>query len=573
MRRQAAPSQQGMTTFEMVAGIAGVLVMSMGVFRVLDSGVKGSALCLAEQVQTLSRTGCAARSTRPAASPPTPSVSAENLQKIRDALEGNLFGNVSSGDLRDITNALEQMSPEERNAVIAGLSDAELRGWMDELGGAWGGLSGEEKSRLYGLLAEGLDGEQLARVARAVFDEAPESEQEFIDGVVAHAPPDTKRELIAALTGDIDADAHEDFDVSLGSTTWTKTYGDGETRTVAAALASLGSDGGTQADFDGAVADLAAAGKLDEVLLIATGRVDGTGAVAIGSPSIIRSSFAPGPLIDIIDGAARSDDPEVRRQVLLASSGALESVEFSDEFLQKAGIEGRPETPRILSSLYGLLEVPPPKPEWTPPPSDYGQSDYTDDPGVMLNRLREQNPRVQEAADYYGVDPRAIALVAQVEAKYNNDLARQAGLGRGAGFGQMHDSAAAAIHPEWSPEQSEAARNSAAYAPPLIAADLDAKARAFELATGGQISIRNDPVALAWAYNNSLATVTAEADKARRALEQGQPVVLNLKQGSELGEYGMAGHARRDLEAGVVDDFASSHPPAASPVGYRTETL
>lgn len=137
----------------------------------------------------------------------------------------------------------------------------------------------------------------------------------------------------------------------------------------------------------------------------------------------------------------------------------------------------------------------------------------------------------------------------------------------------MHHSAASAIHPEWSREQSEAARKSAAYAPPLIAADLDAKARAFELATGGQLSIRDDPVALAWAYNNSLATVTAEAEKARQALDQGQPVVLDLKQGSELGEYGMSGHARRDLEAGVVNDFASSHPPARSRVEYRIETL
>jgi hypothetical protein len=559
-----------MTTFEMLAGISGLLVMGVGVFRVLDGGVKSSALCLAEQVRTLSRTGCAAH-----ASPglPPPSVTAENLKKIKDNLGGNLFGNVTTGQLRDIIDDLEQMSPEERNAVIAGLSDEELRAWMDELGGAWGGLSGEEKRRLYGLLAEGLDGEQLARVARAVFAEAPESEHEFIDSVVAHADPATKRELIAAFTEDINADEHEDFDVALGSTTWTKTFGNGETRTVAAVLASLGSEGSTQAEFDAAVADLAAAGKLDEVLLIGTGRVDGTGAVAIGSPSIIRSSFSPGPLIGIIDGAARSDDPEVRRQVLLASSHALASVEFSDEFLQKAGFEDRPETPRILSSLYGLLQVPPPKPEWTPPASELGKGNYDNDPGALLSRLREQNPRVQEAADYYDVDPRAIALVAHVEAKYNNDLARQAGLGRGEGFGQMHHSAASAIHPEWSHEQSVAARNSAAYAPPLIAADLDAKARAFELATGGQLSIRNDPVVLAWAYNNSLATVTAEAEEARRALDQGQPVVLNLKQGSELGEYGMAGHARRDLEAGVVDDFASSQPPAGSPVEYRTETL
>src|SRR5688572_7038921 len=215
MRRHQRRGQRGMTTFEMLAGISGLLVMGVGVFRVLDAGVKSSALCLAEQVRTLSRTGCAAH-----ASPglPPPSVTAENLKKIRDKLDGNLFGNVTTGQLRDIINELEQMSPEERNAVIAGLSDEELRGWMDELGGAWGGLSGEEKRRLYGLLAEGLDGEQLARVARAVFGEAPESEHEFIESVVAHADPATKRELIAAFMDDINADEHEDFDVSLGST-------------------------------------------------------------------------------------------------------------------------------------------------------------------------------------------------------------------------------------------------------------------------------------------------------------------------------------------------------------------
>jgi len=561
MRGHHRRGRRGISTFETIAFIAAILVMSVGVFPVLDAGAKASALCLVEQVRTLSRTACAARPAR-GPEPPPPEVTADNLKKIRELLDGNWFGNVTTGQLREITRAFEQMTPEERNAVIAELTDEELLAWMEEVGGAWGGLDGEEKRQLYGVLAEGLDGEQLARVARAVFEKVPESEQEFIESVIEHADAGTQRELIVALTGDVNAEP-DDFNQNGVTIT---TYGNAETRTVAALLANLGRDGGTQADFDRSVADLAAAGKLDEVLRVGAGRE------TVRSGVVETSSFEPDVLLDIIDGAARSDNPDTKRHVLVAAGKALAEVEFSDELLQKAGIEDRPETPQILTSLYGLLELPPPKPEWTPPEGDLPKGNYTNDAGKMLDQLRKQNPRVQEAADYYGIDPRAIPLVAHVEAKYNTDLPRKLGLGRGEGFGQMHHSAASALHPEWSDEQSAAARNNAAYAPPLIAADMAAKARAFELVTGGQISIRNDPVVLAWAYNNSLATVIATAEEARQALDQGQPVVLDLK-GREIGEYGMAGHARRDLDQGVVDDFAGSDPPNGSPVEYRVETL
>lgn len=560
MRKLERLGRQGMTSFETIAVIAAMLVMSFGAFRALDAGVMASALCIAEQVSALSRAPCAVHPARGPA-PPPPDTTQENVKEIRDLLDGNWFGNVTTEQLRDITRALEQMSPDERNAVIAELTDEELRDWMDEVGGAWGGLSGEEKRRLYGALAEGLDGERLARVARAVFEEVPESEQEFIESVIAHADAGTRRELLGALTGDIEADAH---DASANGTIITS-FGNAETRTVAAVLVSLGRDGSEQADFDRAVTDLAAAGKLDEVLLVGAGRqVVRRGAVEL-------STFEPDPLLGIIEGAARSDDPDVRQQVLVAAGPALREVEFSDVWLQKAGIEDRPETPRILSALYDLLQLPPPRPEWTPPADDLPKGNYTDDAKDMLERLRRENPRVQEAADYYGIDPRAIALVAHVETAHNDSFARQRGLGRSEGFGHMHESAAAALHPEWTEAQSAAARNNAAYAPPLIAGDMAAKARAFELITGGQISIRNDPVVLAWAYNNSMATVIAHAERARQDLEQGKPVVLNLT-GDEIEPHGMAGWARRDLEQGVVDDFASPHPPGASPVEHRVDT-
>jgi hypothetical protein len=236
---------------------------------------------------------------------------------------------------------------------------------------------------------------------------------------------------------------------------------------------------------------------------------------------VTTSAFDPEQLVRIVDGASRSGDPEVRGAVLRSSAQALFEVESADALAQQAGLEPRPEASRIAASFQRLLGCPPPQPSWTPGREEEIQEDARydrDSASNTMQNLANHNREVQDAARYYDLDPRAIAVAAQVEIKYNppSVVSRRFGthVGRGDGFGAMHDIAIRTVHPEWTDHQMEVARTDARYAPALIAADMDAKARAFEAITGGKISIRNDPVALAWAYNNSLETVIRYANRA-----------------------------------------------------------
>lgn len=83
--------------------------------------------------------------------------------------ESGLFDDVTHGELEEIERAFAGLNPEEANAVFNRLSDSDLRKWADELGsGGWfgtGGFGGEEKQRLFDMLAGRLDGGNLNRLA------------------------------------------------------------------------------------------------------------------------------------------------------------------------------------------------------------------------------------------------------------------------------------------------------------------------------------------------------------------------------------------------------------------------
>lgn len=506
---------------------------------------------------------------------------------VQDLLAGGgPFDDVSRGALRQIYQKLAALDRTERNRVIAGLSEEQLNTWTDEIGGAWGGLSGKEKQQLFDLLAGSLDGTQLTRFGRSVFLKMPEAEGELTRAIVSHADGRTTLDFICNMAAHANADEHTSYSKLPGNTHFTTSYGNAEARIALAALVGLADrvPNGATAGSDsttllGEALSSLGHDKLDTLLEVALQRKDSDGNVP-GLPQFISSEFKPDQLIRIIDAAARSGDPTIKSMVLESAAKQLQQVEFSDVLLQKVNLVDRPATWQIAAALRRLLDVPAAQSQWIPAadgPKNTGSGYFVEkQPEWMMRHMQHNLPTIHAAAAYYEVDPRAVPLVVYVEAKYNvgckKTLAVALGGGRGKGFGQLHDSAVRAIHPGWNPHQVDAARMNAEYAPALIAADMDAKARVFEMLTDGKVSIRNDPVMLAWAYNSSLGAVVAVARKAADTLDHGQRVVFDLTHDIDLGDKGMAGYAKLTLEQGMVDVYAARSSLPGSQVPYTVLT-
>ena len=95
-----------------------------------------------------------------------------NIQQ-RTHNDGFLWLN-RNGHLKETIQDFKNLTPAERNEVASRLSDADLQELADDVnangvGGA-NGLSADEKRDLFNTLAQGLDGEQLGRLA-AAFDD------------------------------------------------------------------------------------------------------------------------------------------------------------------------------------------------------------------------------------------------------------------------------------------------------------------------------------------------------------------------------------------------------------------
>ena len=71
---------------------------------------------------------------------------------------------VSSGDLREIKNTLDALTPQQTNAAISQLSDQTLATLGSELDGMLGNLSATERADLFNNTATDVSGPQIARV-------------------------------------------------------------------------------------------------------------------------------------------------------------------------------------------------------------------------------------------------------------------------------------------------------------------------------------------------------------------------------------------------------------------------
>ncbi len=133
------------------------------------------------------------------------------VNTIRDNLDQSWNDwDVSHGDLTENNQVLADLTPAQRNEVIARLSEGDLDTWADEIHGTLGDLSASERQALFNSLAEGLDATQLARVVRA-FEGHNDSLRELSSAVETRAPQ-TVRD---ALAQELRPTAIQDFVATL----------------------------------------------------------------------------------------------------------------------------------------------------------------------------------------------------------------------------------------------------------------------------------------------------------------------------------------------------------------------
>ena len=241
------------------------------------------------------------------------------VDTVRDNLsEGWTDWDVSHGDLLENNRVLAGLTPEQRNAAISQLGDGDLDKWADEIHGTLGDLSASERQDLFNTLAEGLDGEQLARVT-AAFEGHGDSIAGLGQAIADRAPATVRVDYVERMAGHTTTGDRHDLDVGLGYSSSTRT--DPEAVAVGRVLASLSDD---PASFDRAVATLSD-GQLDAVLESAAGSSMTT--VSAGYSSSTSVDYDPALLADIVNAAARSDDAATKARIFEGAAGQLQDIQ------------------------------------------------------------------------------------------------------------------------------------------------------------------------------------------------------------------------------------------------------
>ena len=220
--------------------------------------------------------------------------------------QGVLDWDVSRRELQDNNRKIAELAPKDRNEVVKKLSDDDLKNWTQEIDGENEPLTASERGELFGHLAEGLDGEQLARVSRA-FDGSPGGRVALGSAVASQASPQAKLAFIQAVKNDIDGD----YKALQGRD------GNAEALVASDVLASLKNHPG---EFNLAVGSLSN-DQLQAVMKVGFGRVH----VPHGPNGLAQTGgsqlFSPQATLDILDAAARSPDARTKAQVFMAAMG------------------------------------------------------------------------------------------------------------------------------------------------------------------------------------------------------------------------------------------------------------
>ena len=239
---------------------------------------------------------------------------------IQDNLsEGWSDWDVSHGDLTENNRVLAGLTPEQRNEVIQQLGDGDLDKWADEIHGTMGDLSASERQDLFNSLAEGLDGEQLARVT-AAFEGHGGSIAELGRAIGERAPATVRVDYVERMAAQTDSGDKAEIDAGFGYAS--SNQADPEAVAVGQVLASLSDD---PASFDKAVAALND-GQLESVLESAAGSSMTTVTGGYGA-SATSVDYDPALLADIVNTAARSDDVATKARVFEGAAGQLQDIQ------------------------------------------------------------------------------------------------------------------------------------------------------------------------------------------------------------------------------------------------------
>lgn len=231
------------------------------------------------------------------------------IELTKDRLsQGLLDWDVSKRDLDDISRAVEQLTPAERNEFISKLSDDDIKNWTQEIDGLMGSLSTSERAEVFNNLAQGLDAAQAARFIGA-FDGSAGGRQALAESIASHGTNDAKAGLVDALKNEIGGE----YSATAG------TWGNAETVAVGEVLASLGDD---PAAFQDAVGSLSAQ-QLEDVMSVAMGRrhiVDFSGRTGG------HNTYDTGALTGILQ-AAQGTDLATREALFAAAMPQLASMQ------------------------------------------------------------------------------------------------------------------------------------------------------------------------------------------------------------------------------------------------------
>lgn len=227
--------------------------------------------------------------------------------------------------LKQTVRELKDLSKDERNAAIGQISDTDLRALADDVNASGlcgaSGLSADERRDLFNTLAQGLDGQQLGRMAQA-FD----SRQDVIaigQAVARHADAETKLAFIEEMAPrTANGDSHTQAYLGAVSTE----TGDKEAEAILDVLNSLGGDA---ASFNQAIQ------KMDDKTLQAVvdaGLNKTTTTVIDPGAATTSVSYDPQQLEKLLEVAKGSADPAVKARVFAAASEGLDQVRAATGF-------------------------------------------------------------------------------------------------------------------------------------------------------------------------------------------------------------------------------------------------
>jgi hypothetical protein len=261
--------------------------------------------------------------------------------------------------LKQTVRELKDLSKDERNAAIGQISDTDLRALADDVNASGlcgaSGLSADERRDLFNTLAQGLDGQQLGRMAQA-FD----SRQDVIaigQAVARHADAETKLAFIEEMAprtanGDSRTQAsHTQASLGAVSTVSTETS-DKEAEAILDVLNSLGGDA---ASFNQAIQ------KMDDKTLqavvdaglnetITTTFMDANATLDYSGAATTSVSYDPQQLEKLLEVAKGSADPAVKARVFAAVSEGLDQVRADTGFpVSSVGAD------KVAQSLQGKL--------------------------------------------------------------------------------------------------------------------------------------------------------------------------------------------------------------------------